>query len=63
MLAEELELAGGPAPVLKHLRGRFDEVLDSARAVEAGVGRHANEVVDSMAKFYKGNVSFGLLAA
>ena len=31
--------------------GRFDEVPDCVRAVEAGVGRFANEIVDAVAEF------------
>ena len=50
MLAEGLELGWGPAPVLEHLAGCFDEVTDSVCAVEAGVGGLRDEIVDSVTK-------------
>lgn len=63
MLAEELELTGGPAPVLQHLRGSFDEVLDSACPVEARVRRYAYKIMDTMTQFYICAVNINILVA
>ena len=49
--AQGFELGRGPAPVLEHLRGGFDEVADDVCAVEAGVVRFGDEVVDAVAEF------------
>ena len=48
---QRLELRRRPAPVLEHLRRRFDKVLHDARAVEARESRLADQIVDSMAEF------------
>lgn len=53
VLAEGFELRGRPAPVLEHLARGFDEVLHHTRAVEAGVGCAADEVVDAVAEFWR----------
>ena len=51
MLAEGFKLTRGPAPVLKHLTRRFNEVLNGMGAMETCIFRSADEVVNTMTKF------------
>lgn len=61
VLAEGLELGWGPAPVLEHLTGCFDEVPDGVGAVETGVDRLGDEVVDAVAEFVEESHDFVVL--
>ncbi|KAI6876459.1 hypothetical protein KC338_g224 [Hortaea werneckii] len=53
VLAQRLDLARSPAPVLQHLRWRFNEVADSGRAVEAAIDCLGYEIVDTMSELVK----------
>lgn len=61
MSTQGLELRWCPAPVFKHLAGRFDKVAHGVGAVEAGVDCLRDQIVDAVAEFVEKRDDFVVL--
>lgn len=59
--AQGAQLRGRPAPVLEHLAGGFDKVPYGVGAVETGVDRLGDEVVDTVAQLVEEGDDFVVL--